>query len=257
LTRYYLDTTALIERWAGDPQARRAVIDSLGDDKHATSTHVRREWIRLVEGTTAGVLNVIEGGQEGLGAIFAQLSQGWGRDAGQRLRVLAMLAGQNRQVSAVELRLRARQVLRSRSKQMFGHHVDAVRDASECGLARNEVEAAGNGRLALVDRCKRTDAICRQDQFIDERQDDWRTASQGLVEHSGRSGDQKMRKLGLKIADNPLQGKGKNCYGLTGDISISMECAPGETLLTTDRSFEAIAKSRGLSVKRVPATSPP
>jgi hypothetical protein len=233
------------------------ILELLKGEKHATSTHVRREWIRLIEGTTADVLNAMDDGQEELGAIFAKLSQGWGREAGQRLRVLAMLAGRNRQVSAVELRLRARQVLRSSSKQMFEHYLDEVRDGSECGLARNEVETVRGGRLVLVDKCKRTDVICRQDNFISENLGDWSSASQGLAKHSRRTSDQKMGKLGLEIAGDPPKGKGKNCYGRTGDISISTECAKDETLLTTDQSFEAIAKERGLLVTRVQGTSPP
>jgi hypothetical protein len=211
----------------------------------------------MVDGTTADVLNAMAEGQEDLGSIFAKLSQGWGREAGQRLRILALLAGQNRYVSTVELRLRARLLLRSSSRLMFGHHVDEVRDASGCGLARREVEALRTGRLTLVDKCRRTDQICRQDRFIEERKEYWQDASQALVDHATRKSDQKMGKLGLEIAAKPLQGKGKNCYGRTGDISISLECDSDETVLTTDQSFEAIAKGRGFAVKRVAPTGRP
>jgi hypothetical protein len=257
VTRHFLDTTALVERWTGDPDARQAVSDALGEEKHASSTHVRREWIRLVEGTTAEVLNAMADGEEDLGTIFARLSQGWGREAGQRLRILSMLAGGNRRVSTAELRLRARQVLRATSKEMFEHHLDEIRDGSECGLARNRVQPVRGGRLVLVDKCKRTDQICRQDRFIEEQSADWTSSSKGLIDHAERKTDRNMGQLGLEIADDPPLGKGKNCYGRTGDISISIECAPTETLLTTDRSFEAIAKGRGISVHRFKGTSPP
>lgn len=257
MTRHYLDTTALVERWTGDPDARRVVSQLLGGEKHATSTHVRREWIRLIEGTTADVLNAMAEGEEDLGAIFAKLSQGWGREAGQRLRILSMLAGGNRSVSSSELRLRARQILRNSSREMFEHYLDEVRDGSECGLARNQVEPVQGGRLVLVDKCKRTDQICRQDQFISEHLDDWKRSSVALTSHSGRKSDKNMGRLGSNIAADPQLGKGKNCYARTGDISISIECGPDETLLTSDESFRSIAKERGISVTKFKGTSQP
>jgi hypothetical protein len=229
----------------------------LGEETHATSTHVRREWVHLIEGTAADVINAIGEGDEDLTAIFARLSQGWGREPGQRLRVLAMLAGQKRQVSVTELRTRAQQLLRTGSQELFEHHLDEVRDGSECGLARNRPETGGGGRLKLVDTCKRTDDICRQDQFVAENEGSWAAASQGLVDHGVTDADRNMGKVGLEIAGNPPIGKGKNCYGRTGDISISVEGGAEETLLTTDRSFEAIAKVRGITVTRFQGTAPP
>jgi len=256
VTRHYLDTTALLERFTGDATARGEVIGRLEGSEHATSTHVLREWIRLVEGTCAEVLNSMAEGEDDLGEIFARLSQGWGRETGQRLRVLSMLARGKREVSAIELRLRAQQIIRSGSREMFGHYLDEIRDGCECGLARLTVETE-RGRMVLVDKCKRTDQICRQDQFIAERIEEWRAASKGLVEHGTRDSDKNMGKLGLAIAEDPPKGKGKNCYGRTGDISISCECGQDETLLTTDRSFEAIVRERGISVTRFKGTSSP
>lgn len=159
-------------------------------------------------------------------------------------------------MSATELDLRARQILRSGSQEMFMHHVDEVRDGSECGLARNEVKMSG-GRFVLVERCKRSDQICRQDRFIAQHLEEWEGASRGLISHATRKNDREMGGLGMKIAANPPFGKGKNCYARSGDISISCECAAEETLLTTDASFEAIAKERGLNVKRFEGTAPP
>lgn len=257
MPRYYLDTTALIERWAGEPAARDAVRRYLRNESHATSTHVRREWVRLIEGTAADVINAINDGEEDLTAIFARLSQGWGREQGQRLRILAMLAGGKRQVNVTELRTRSQQLLRTGSQELFEHHLDEVRDSSECGLARNRVEASRGGRLKLIDTCKRTDDICRQDQFVAENEGSWAAASQGLAEHGITDADRKMGKVGIKVGGDPPIGKGKNCYGRTGDISISVECGEGETLLTTDRSFEAIAKARRISVTRFQGTAPP
>ncbi|HET7483816.1 MAG TPA: hypothetical protein VFJ64_00400 [Solirubrobacterales bacterium] len=257
MTNYYLDTTALIERWAGEARVREEILALLDGGDHATSSHVRREWKRIIDGTAADVLNAIRDGQDDFGSIFARLAQGWGRQPGQRLRVLAMLANQLRNSSPVELQLRAQQILRCGSKQMFMHHIQEVRDGSECGLAKNEVRRGRDGRYALIDRCKRTDEICRQDQYVQDELPRWEGASQGLVDHSNRPSDQNMGKLGLELAASSAKRKGRNCYDKTGDISISLECDPDEVLLTTDQSFESMATKTGMSVKRIKATSPP
>jgi hypothetical protein len=257
VTDYYLDTTALVERWTGEAEVRDEIVALLDGGKHATSSHVQREWKRIIDGTVADVLNAIRDGQDDLGDVFARLSQGWGRQPGQRLRVLAMLANQLRDSSPTELRLRALQLLRCGSAQMFAHHVQEVRNGSDCGLAKNEVRRGRDGRYSLVDKCQRKEEICRQDQYIEDDVAAWQSASKGLVEHSSRSSDQNMGKLGLQLVTEPAKRKGKNCYGRTGDISIALECRPDETLLTTDASFEAMAKEAEITVRRVGATSPP
>jgi len=257
VTDYYLDTTALIERWTGEADVRDEILAILGEGVHATSSHVRREWKRVIDGTVADVLNAIRDGESDLGSILARLSQGWGRQQGQRLRVLAMLANQIRDCSPIELELRAGQLLRCGSEQMFVHHIGEVRNGSDCGLSKNEVTRGSDGRYSLVDKCKRDEEICRQDEYIADDLPKWKSASQGLVDHSDRSGDRKMGKLGLELASTPVKRKGKNCYARTGDISISLECKAEETLLTTDASFDAMAKETGMPVKRIKATSPP
>ncbi len=48
--------------------------------------------------------------------------------------------------------------------------------------------------------------------------------------------------------------KGKACWGaagLGGDICIALECAPEETLLTTDASFDLICPAVGINHHRV------
>ena len=259
MTTYYLDTTALIELWAGDGDTRAEIASLLErGDGHVTSSHVRREWKRIVDSTAADVLNAIADGVSDFTDLYARLGQGWGRDSGQRFRVLAILANQEESVDLITLKLRAEQLLRYRSKVMFDHHLDDVRDGSECGLARNEVKRGPDGRYRLVDTCKRTDEICRQRDFIEERRALWRTASEGLLKHASRDGDRKMGRIGLEVLNEEDRRKGKNCYARTGDISISVECRPGEeTLLTTDRSFEAIGKEVGAAVQTVAATPGP
>ena len=256
MTNYYLDTTALIERWAGEADVRSEILELLKEGTHATSSHVEREWKGIVDGTAADVLNAIRDDADDLGSVFARLSQGWGRQPGQRLRILAMLVNQRPDSNPIELRLRAQQLLRCGSEQMLMHHVREVRDGSQCGLAKKEVEQRRDGRYALVDKCKRTDEICRQDQHVQDQLETWQRASSGLV-NSDRKSDRDMGKLGLQLAADASKRKGRNCYGRTGDISISLECRDDEVLLTTDRSFEAMAGEAGIKVKRVKATSPP
>lgn len=257
MTDYYLDTTALIERWAGESSVRDTLLGLLKEGRHATSTHVKREWKGIVDGTAADVLNAIRDDEDDLGSVFARLAQGWGRQPGQRLRILAMLANQRPDSSLVELRLRAQQLLRCGSQQMLSHHVHEIRDGSECELAENEVKRGRDGRYSLVDRCKRTDQICRQDQYVQDGLATWEGASKGLVDHSDRKSDRDMGHLGLELVVDASKRKGRNCYGRTGDISISLECRESEVLLTTDKSFEAMAKGTGIKVKRVNATPPP
>lgn len=259
MTDYYLDTTALVERWTGEAEVRGEIASLLADGEGAnsTSSHVKREWKRIIDGTAAEVLNAIRDGESDLGSIFARLSQGWGRQPGQRLRVLAMLANQLRSSSVTELQLRATQLLRSGSEQMFTQLVQEVRNGSDCGLAKNEVKRGRDGRYSLVDQCRRDEEICRQDRYVDDGLPKWRSASQGLVAHAERSSDRKMGELGLELVDSPGRRRGKNCYARTGDISIALECKPEETLLTTDASFGAMAREAPISVKRLRATSPP
>jgi hypothetical protein len=259
LTRYYLDNSVHLERWTGDTPVRDEIAALLSGDEHVTSSHVLREWRHTVDGTAGDILNAIQGGAGDLSSVYARLSQGHRREPGQRLRVLAMLANQQREPSVVELRIRAQRLLRFSSKEMFLHKIKEVRNGSDCGLAKNEVKQGRDGRYSLVDRCRRKDEICRQDRFVEECRDKWKAASEGLVKHSDskRAGDRKMGKLGLELLHDASKRKGKNCYAQTGDISISLECEPGETILTTDRSFEAMSKETGVQVKRIQATPHP
>ena len=91
MTRYYLDTSAHIERWAGEASVKDEIKTLLGEEAHATSTHARREWKHIVEGGAAEILNAYDDGDD-IASMLARLSNaGYGRAPGQALRVLSML----------------------------------------------------------------------------------------------------------------------------------------------------------------------
>src|SRR5205823_2877705 len=126
--------------------------------------------------------------------------------------------------------------------------IDDVRDGSECGLARNQVFQDSRGRWLLVDRCKKTDRICREDQFLEDHRARASTAAEALADRAPRASDKKMGKTMVGMLSRPPDRKGKNCYWHTGDIAIALECASDEVLLTTDQSFDTICASLGLRV---------
>jgi hypothetical protein len=261
LTRYFLDTTAHIERWAGDRSRQERVRGALTDDGHVTSTHALREWKHIIEGATADVLNALAGGAGSLPEVFAALSQGWGRSTGQRLRVLSMLAAGEDPLDAEVVQIRAQALLRYKSLALFHHQINEVRDSSQCGLARNRVFVRRNRRELLNPqtgrlRCKKTDTICRQDHALGDCVTALRAASQALLKSSD-AGHRKMGKVGQTAAAKSPERKGKNCYGSLGDISIALEVQNDEVVLTTDRSFEVMAPALGIAVERFNPTFPP
>lgn len=255
MTRYYLDTSAHIERWAGERALKEQVASLLSDHAHATSTHVLREWKRIVEGGAADILNAYDEGDRDLPSLLARLSQGYGRSPGQALRVLSMLVAGEKVDGAVSSR--ARLYMRTLARKLFERQINVIRDGSDCALARNEPVEDGEGRWTLVHRCKKTDEICRQVDFIGGQEDRARAAGEALVQQSDRSQDKKMGQTVLAGLKAPMDRKGVNCYGKTGDVSIALECGGDETLLTTDKSFDVIGPALGLAVHRLGATSPP
>jgi hypothetical protein len=255
LPRYYLDTTAHVERWAGEKPVQEGTRELLGNDTHATSTHAEREWKRLMDQSAGDILNAAREGPLELSDVLARLSQGRGREGNSRLRVLSLL---NRGESSLgpDLPIRARTFLRYKSRLMFRQQIDTVRDATECGLARNETTQQANGRYVLVHRCKKTDKICRQDQFLGEKVAELRAAGTALMT-SGRDADRKMGDRALTAAANPNERKGVICYGHLGDVVIALECAADETILTSDASFGLIGPALARSVEKIPVTPSP
>lgn len=261
MTRFYLDTTAQLERWTGDQPTREAFRSCLRDGTHATSSHVRREWRYIVEGGCIDVLNALDGATHDLGSLFARLSQGWGRKAGQRLRVLSLVTGNEQDIDAGAVETRVRALLRYQSRVYFHSQVDDVRDGSECGLAENVVASKG-GKLVFVnpstsrERCQKNDVICRQDSDLENKRDRLRMASDALVA-STDANHRRSGRVGHDAVRTARDRKGQNCYRYLGDISIALECGQDEVLLTTDRSFEVMAPALGIQVRRLPQTPGP
>jgi hypothetical protein len=256
VTRYYLDTTAHIERWGGEKALREGIKNLLGDEAHATSTHVLREWKGIVDDGAADVLNLFDEGNEfDLPTLFARLGQGMYRGPGQALRVLTMLSGDG--TIDANVTTRARTMIRTLSRKLFERQINDIRDASECGLARNEATEDKHGNWTLVKRCKKGDKICRQDDFIHDHLARAQDAADALIAKSERPADKKMGENMQKGIKNPPDRKGVNCYGGTGDISIALECGKSETLLTTDKSYDIICPAIGRNLKRIPPTRNP
>jgi hypothetical protein len=232
----------------------------LGLETHATSSHALREWRHIVEGAAVDILNTIRARPSTLANVFASLSQGWGRSQGHRLRVLSLVTGGETSLDLELMEIRARQLLRFKANDLFHNQIDVVRDGSQCGLARNTVVLKPDGKLAFInastgsDRCKKTDTICRQDADLESKKSELTTAGTAL---SSSADHRKVGKAALDAARDPDLRKGKVCYALLGDVSIALECAAGETILTTDRSFEVMAPPLQLAVDRFEATSPP
>jgi hypothetical protein len=261
LPRYFLDTTAHIERWAGDKTRQECVRGLLADDRHLTSTHALREWKHIIEGATADVLNALADGAGTMSEVLARLSQGWGRSTGQRLRVLSILAAGDEALDAELVEMRAQSLLRYRSHALFHHQIDEVRDSSECGLARNRV-VSHKGKRELLnpdtnkDRCKKTDTICRQDAALGAKVTELESAADALSK-SSESSHRKMAQVAKAAVAKASERKGKNCYGSLGDISMALEVDGDEVVLTTDRSFEVMAPALGIAVERFNPTPPP
>lgn len=262
MTRHFLDTTAHVERWMGAHEQQHHVRAALAGETHATSSHARREWRYIVEGATVDILNALRRGSGTLGQVFASLSQGWGRSTGHRLRVLSLITASETAVDREMMELRAQALIRYQSEMLFTAAIDIVRDGSDCGLARNVVRQKSNGDWEYVntatgsERCKKTDAICLQDDDLGNKTAALADAADALA-GSTDAAHRAMAKAAVKAVVDPPSRKGKACYGLLGDVSLALEVEPGETVLTTDRSFEVMAPSLGLTVDRFAATPPP
>lgn len=255
---YYLDTTAHLERYGGEQQVQDAIAAWLGEHQHYTSTHVEREWKRIVYGSTVDILNALPGAQS-LADVRARLRQGFGREPAQRWMVYDMVIDDETS-SIEELDRRARRFLRTGFHAMFTDRIE-VRDGSRCGIAPREAAPGADGRMWFHGTCRKTETICDQLPFLDDRRDNILAAADAL-ERSDRDEHrklgQKARKLMVELQE--AERKGANCYGgkgLGGDISIAVECGRDEVLLTTDHSFEHICPAMGLHFRRFDGTRMP
>ena len=256
MTSYYLDTSVQIERWFGaaSSQARIAEILNQGEGPQSTSTHVRREWKRIVDQSAADILNTLVSADPA--DDLPRLIQGHGREGNRRILVLfsLMKEGKGGDWTTDELRLRAHHMLRFRSEEMFRGGIAAVHDSSECGLVNNKVAPDQAGLYTLKTTCKKSEQICRQPDAIEEELARWTAAAKKLQESPAH---ESMGKTGLKMASTRTERKGRNCYEKTGDLSIAVDCPPDATVLTTDKSFEVMRPGVDRNVLKLPPTEPP
>lgn len=249
---FYLDTTAHLERHGGEEAVRDWLDERLGEGPNATSTHVEREWKRIVYQAATDILNALNGAHS-LGDVRARLRQGFGRVPVQRGIVYDMVVEDGDDCTIQELDRRVRRHLRSGFEALFTDRV-AVRDGSGCGIALRTAEQDSDGRWTFHGSCKKTDEICEQLAFLERHERRVLDAASALAETSERPAD---RELGRKTLQRMRlargERKGQNCYGnkgIGGDISIALECGSGETLLSTDHSFEVICPAIGADHER-------
>lgn len=260
MTRFFLDTTVQIERVAGGRPVKKKIADLLAGETHATSSHVRREWKHVIDGSCAAVLNALADSSDAshapdLGDLFARLGQGYGRAANSRLRVLSLLSAGSTEAQIGDIKTRAKAMIRYQSEVLFVDKIDTVRDGSECGLATNEVvKNLVVGRYELVDRCTRDQDICRQPAEIESKLTRFAAVGTALAAVSKY---QRLGKTVREAAASALLRKGKNCYSVLGDVSIALDCADEEVLLTTDESYDVICPAIGITHTRISATPQP
>jgi len=254
---YYLDTTAHLERHGGEEGIRDLVESWLGDGTHVTSTHVEREWKRIVYGSASDVLNALPGARS-LRDVRARLRQGFGREPVQRWLVYDMLM-EDETCSLEELERRARRFLRTGFEAMFTDRVEA-RDGSRCGIAPRTSVQEPNGQARFPGTCQKDQSICDQIAFLNGNRAKSLAAADALQKSARPDhqalGDKAQQLMGLPERER----KGSNCYGgkgLGGDISIAAECGPDEILLTTDHSFDVICPAMGVRQQRFDGTRMP
>lgn len=218
----------------------------------STSTHVLREWKRIVEKTAIELYEALDDAKS-LGEMFAEVGLGHGRTPSQRAKVLSMICGDVEETSVDDLKFRLRVFLRSTCKAYFRQGISEVVDSSECDLARVQ-QTNKNGKRLLPTTCKKNECACRQDAALEADIERARLAAAALAEKSVRPADAKTGKRALEILNNkaPVDRKGVNCYGgtLGGDISIALDCPEDSILLTTDQSFDLICAELGISFER-------
>jgi len=256
---FYLDTTAHLERHGGEEQVRERLDGRLADGTNATSTHVEREWKRIVYQAATDILNALDGARS-LKDVRARLRQGFGRVPVQRGIVYDMLVDDGEDCTIGELDRRVRRHLRTGFEALFTDRIN-VRDGSRCGIVPRVADQDSAGKWTFHGSCKKTDDICEQLAFLERYESRVLAAASALVNNSPREADQELgRKTLQRMALAAAERKGQNCYGskgIGGDISIAMECEAGETLLSTDQSFDFICPAIGVQHQRFDGTRIP
>jgi hypothetical protein len=258
--RYYLDTSAQIERHGGESAVRQAFAARLGTQaNHATSTHVQREWKNIVDQSAAEILNACRGATS-VHDVRARLRNGFGRKPGHHWLALDMFGADATTVAEIELR--AEQFLRTTAGVLFESGIAEIRDGSECMLAAETARRdTRTGKWSVRTKCKRNECDCAQIALTDHNEDRVERAADALA-RSRTPGHAKMAQIAREAMAHPDKSrrKGRTCWGgsgLGGDISIALECAEDETLLTTDRSFDEICPAIGVAHCRLAGTRTP
>lgn len=258
-TRFYLDTSAHIERHGGHSTTRSVIRRHLEGAEHATSSHVQREWKSIVHRSAVDIINACKASTT-VSDAEAMLRQGYGRKPGQHWLTLSMICADSRDLD--DIQLRAEQYLRSRADVLFELDIDEVRNGSDCMLAKEQAsQDRRTGRWSIKTQCRRADCVCDQVAFTDGQASRIEAAAAALVA-SKTSGHPKMAKNVRAAMSHPdkTYRKGRNCWGgsgLGGDVSIALECGNDETLLTTDQSFDEICPAVGVPHIRLTGTPTP
>jgi hypothetical protein len=250
--RYYLDTSAQIERFGG-PAGRRKHLKALLQGRlHVTSSQVLREWNTIVFGACVALRNAVANANHWR-EVVPELRKGFGRTASRNWMVADWIT-RNDTADLTVIAMRAQDFQRVRARAMFNAGVQTVRDGTECRVARRRPNPSSKG-WRYRPTCKKSEDICSQPRYLEENLSKARAAATAL-KGSSRPDDAKMGKNALQALNELSTGgtKGKACYGanrIGGDICIALECGQDEVLVTTDESFDLICPALGLSHIRV------
>ena len=170
------------------------------------------------------MLSAIERGDFDLRDLLAKLSQGFGREPSQRMRLLAIFAADgNLDIDLVELRLRS--FLDLTSDLYFNDRIDAV-DSARCELARSEIETHRDGPRSLKTTCRMKDADCDQIENFERKRASYDSSAAALVGSTARSGDRQMGELVQEVAGTPRLRRGKTVTGVTATFRLQRTHVP-------------------------------
>jgi hypothetical protein len=246
MAKYLADTTALFEYHAGTGKTRsaaRSVLNPRADV--VTSEHVVREWKRIIFASVTALIDAMDS-EPDLSAAMAKLGIGYGRQASQRWRAAALVCTDTESIDRTAAKLRGRQLLRGDAMVRLESVVAEVRDASGCGLAKQEPQLR-DGAWTMKTTCKRREGICDHEARVGRDFTRWSAGAHALTQ-SADDGLRKTGKTALEMANSPEVRTGVNCYGRTGDLAIATDCRPDETVVTTDHSFTELSAAMGFKV---------
>jgi hypothetical protein len=251
LPKYYLDTSAHMERVGGKTEIRDRLKAMLGREMHATSSQVLREWNRIVFVACTKLLKVLPTAKDRMDVVNA-MKQGYGREAARNWQVTEWIMGPDEDFRLIEKR--ADDYARVRARAYFRAATPTVRDGTDCAVAARVPYEVGR-ELRYKHTCEKDHEICRQPEFLSENLAKAKAAATALL-GARRKGDRKMGEKALRALDalSNNGSKGKACWagnGIGGDICIALECAPDETLLAVDESFDYLCPALELEHEKI------